>query len=164
MYHAWLQPAAAHRTHAAAAALPTGQPKSKRVLQGEFLPTKVTEGNMGRKTVVLNLNTPEHCLKPCLLTSPDSTTVSRHSKPRVWSHSWFSQLCSLFSTTTSYHLWSPPHPSNAPNLAHANPDPFLCLHGLQDGQETARVAARLEWHLCWKAWQCRSGTSSVSHC
>lgn len=77
---------------------PTRQPKSKRRLQGEFMSTKVTEENMGRKTVILSLNTPDHSLKPCLLTLPDPTMASCHSKPHVWSHSWFSQACSLLST------------------------------------------------------------------
>lgn len=47
--------------------------------------------------------------------------------------------------------------------AHANPDTSLCLLGLKDSWEmAAHVAARLEHHLCWKAWQCRPGTCSVS--
>ena len=51
------------------------QPKSRRVLQREFFLTKLTEGNTGSKTIILNLNTSEHSLKLHLLTLPDSTTV-----------------------------------------------------------------------------------------
>lgn len=126
---------------------PTRQPKSKRVLQGEFLSTKVTEGNMGGETVILSLNTPDHCLSHVLL---------HHQIPQ-WSHVTpslefdhipdFPKHGHSSPPTSSHLVWSPPNSSNAPNLAHANPDAFRCLHGLQD--RTAKRLLQLIWNNIW---------------
>lgn len=167
MYHAWLQPTAPHWTHAAAAALQDSQ----KGASGGIPVSKVTEGNMGRKTVILSLNTPEHCL----------SHIFSHRQIPQWSRATLSLVLdhipdfpkhALSSPLTPSHLgrwnrwnlWSPPNSSNAPNQAHANPDAVLCWHGLQDSRETACAAAQLEQHLGWKAWQCRPGTCSGSQC
>lgn len=163
MYHAWLQPTAPHWTHAAAAVL-QGSPSLKGA--SGRIPVNKSDRTWGGKRVILSLNPPEHCLKPCLLTSPDSTTSHVTISP-VFDHTL--DLIPLLSTNLFQSFiiilfQSTIIASNAPSLAHANPDAFLCLHGLQDSQETASVGAHLEQHLCWKAWQCTPGTCSGSKC